>query len=169
MADTPFGLSFGNPAKYMGSSGIGDALKTGLTAYALQQSGAVDWLNKQGLSQNSKGKWDYKVPTGAVAPDGATTQAVAPNAPASAPAPVTPTFTPTPPAEVTVTPIPDVGSKILDNDYHGFVDPQAQRDFNPVAPQTGYNTMLANGNEYQQSPGYGKTMKIAQTLVGMMV
>jgi hypothetical protein len=52
MADTPFGLSFGNPAKYMGSSGIGDALKTGLTAYALQQSGAVDWLNSQGLSKN---------------------------------------------------------------------------------------------------------------------
>jgi hypothetical protein len=176
MADTPFGLSFGNPAKYMGSSGIGEALKTGLTAYALQQSGAVDWLNKQGLSQNSKGKWDFKVPEGAIAPDGATTQAINPNV--AAPAPVIPNaVAPTqqnaqPPAEVTVTPIPDVGSKILDNNWHGVetssVNPQAQRDFNPVVPQTGYNTMLASGNEYQKVPGYGKLAKAFQAFAGGM-
>lgn len=45
MADTPFGLTFGNPSKYMGSSGIGQAIKTGLTAYGMQKSGLTDWLN----------------------------------------------------------------------------------------------------------------------------
>lgn len=45
MADTPFGASFGNPNRYIGSSGIGQAAKTGLTAYAMQQSGLTDWLN----------------------------------------------------------------------------------------------------------------------------
>jgi hypothetical protein len=155
----------------MGSSGIGDALKTGLTAYALQQSGAVDWLNSQGLSKNEKGKWDYKVPQGSVPPANATQQAVAPNISANSSAPVMPTFN-APPAEVTVTPIPDVGGKILDGEYHGaehsFVDPQAQRDFNPYVPQTGYNTMLATGNEYKQMPGYGKLAKAMQGMAGGM-
>lgn len=45
MADAPFGASFGNPRQYMGSSGIGPAVKTGLTAYAMQKSGLTDWLN----------------------------------------------------------------------------------------------------------------------------
>lgn len=177
MADTPFGLSFGNPRQYMGQSPlaeVGKALKTGLTAYALQQSGAVDWLNKQGFSQNNKGKFDFKVPAGAVAPDGATTQAINPNVVAPViPNAVAPTQqNAQPPAEVTVTPIPDVGSKILDNDWHGVehssVDPQAQRDFNPFVPQTGYNTMLASGNEYQQIPGYGKITKALQAFAGGM-
>jgi hypothetical protein len=82
-----------------------------------------------------------------------------------------PTFN-APPAEVTVTPIPDVGGKILDGEYHGaehsFVDPQAQRDFNPYVPQTGYNTMLATGNEYKQMPGYGKLAKAMQGMAGGM-
>jgi len=45
MADTPFGLTFGNPSKYIGSSGIGQAIKTGLTAYGMQKSGLTNWLN----------------------------------------------------------------------------------------------------------------------------
>ena len=45
MADTPVGLSFGDARKYIGSSGIGSAIKTGLTAYGMQQSGLTDWLN----------------------------------------------------------------------------------------------------------------------------
>jgi xylulokinase len=52
MADTPFGLSFGNPAKYMGSSPlaeIGKAAKTGLVLYGLQQTGAIDALDKLGV------------------------------------------------------------------------------------------------------------------------
>lgn len=45
MADTPFGASFGDPRKYIGSSGIGGAIKTGLTAYGMQKSGLTDFLN----------------------------------------------------------------------------------------------------------------------------
>jgi hypothetical protein len=172
-SDVPFGLSFGDPRKYMGSSGIGGALKTGLTAYALQKSGAVDWLNKQGFSQNKRGEFDYKVPQGAVPPVNAPAQAIAPNAPA--PMPVNPNVVPTfhaPPAEVTVTPVIDYGAKILDNDYDGdeqsSVNPQAQRDFNPYMPQTTPNPVALTGNEYQQVPGYGKLAKAFQGMAGGM-
>jgi hypothetical protein len=71
MADTPFGLSFGQPSRYMGQSPlaeIGKAAKTGLMAYGLQKSGAVDWLNKQGLSQNKQGGWGFNAPAGSAAP-----------------------------------------------------------------------------------------------------
>lgn len=180
MADTPFGASFGNPAKYMGSSGIGEALKTGLTAYGLQQSGLVDWLNKQGLSKNDSGKWNYKVPEGSVPPIGATGAdmdiftaggpAVPPSTSMQPAIPNTTTPAMTAPAAQTVTPPQDIGSKILDNDWHGAdASPQAQRDFNPYVPQTGYNTMLASGNEYQQTPGYGKLAKAMQAFGGGMM
>lgn len=48
MADIPFGASFGDPRKYIGSSGVGSAIKTGLTAYGMKQSGLTDFLNDLG-------------------------------------------------------------------------------------------------------------------------
>lgn len=44
-AESPFGLSFGDPRKYMGQSPlaeIGKAAKTLLTGYALKESGFTD-------------------------------------------------------------------------------------------------------------------------------
>jgi hypothetical protein len=181
MADTPFGLSFGNPNKYMGSSGIGDALKTGLTAYALQQSGAVDWLNKQGITKNEHGKWNY-TPTGSVPPVGATgaDMDVATSGDYGGPVmpfsdvaqPVVPnSMATTQPAPTLTTPPTNIGSDILDGKYHGeehsSVNPQAQRDFNPFVPQTGYNQQLLTGNEYQKVPGYGRIKQAAQMMMGM--
>ena len=46
--EVPFGLTFGNPSKYMGSSNVGQAVKTGLTAYAMQKSGLKGWLDDLG-------------------------------------------------------------------------------------------------------------------------
>jgi hypothetical protein len=72
MADNiPFGLTFGNPSKYMGQSplaDIGKAAKSFGVAYGLQKSGAVDFLNGLGIKQDKQGGWGYNPPAGAAAP-----------------------------------------------------------------------------------------------------
>lgn len=175
MADTPFGLSFGNPAKYMGQSPlaeIGKAAKTGLVLYGLQQTGAIDALDKLGVKPNSAGTFSYNnpvAPTGTAPPTGVAAQPVVPNANAFTPAVATPVYDSAP---MSTTPPANIGVDVLDGKYHGneqsFVNPQAQRDFNPFVPQVGYNPIQATGNEYQQMPGYGKLGKAIQGMVGGM-
>jgi hypothetical protein len=74
---------------------------------------------------------------------------------------------------MSTTPPANIGFDVLDGKYNGaetsFINPQAQRDFNPLVPQTGYNTMLATGNEYQQMPGYGKLGQALQGMAGGMM
>jgi hypothetical protein len=182
-ADAPFGLSFGDPRRYMGQSPlaeIGKAAKTGLILYGLQQSGAIQALDKLGVKPNQAGTFSYNnpaAPTGSVPPVGVATQPVAPNANvpmANAPTPAiaTPVYDSAAPPMPT-TPPANIGFDVLDGKYNGaetsFVNPQAQRDFNPFVPQTGYNTILATGNEYQQMPGYGKLAKAMQGMAGGMM
>lgn len=60
MADTPFGLSFGNPRQYMGSSGlqnIVDDYKKVATAQLFEKSGLKDFFN------NMTSKGDYQAPS----------------------------------------------------------------------------------------------------------
>lgn len=176
-ADVPFGLSFGNPAKYMGQSPlaeIGKAAKTGLVLYGLQQTGAIEALDKLGVKPNQAGTFSFNnpaAPTGSVPPVGVATQPVMPNTNAFTPAIATPVYD-SAATPMSTTPPANIGVDVLDGKYHGneqsFLNPQAQRDFNPYVPQTGYNTMLATGNEYQQMPGYGKLAKAAQGIVGGM-
>lgn len=181
-ADTPFGLSFGNPSRYMGQSPlaeIGKAAKTGLMLYGLQQTGAIDALDKLGVKPNKAGGFSYNSPTapaGAVPPVAPTATGMAPVAPSTTGSPVMPSgavapnaVAPTEPAPLT--PPPTLGVDILDGKFNGvetsFVDPQATRDSLVLPQQAGYNQMLQTGNEYQQVPGYGKTAKIAQMMFGM--
>jgi hypothetical protein len=102
--DVPFGLSFGDPRRYMGSSPlaeIGKAAKTGLMLYGLQQSGAIAALDKLGVKPNQAGTFSYSnpvAPTGAVPPTGAAMQPVVPNAP---------TFSTPPPPPAVATPVYD--------------------------------------------------------------
>jgi hypothetical protein len=175
MADTPFGLSFGNPRQYMGQSPLaeaGKALKTGAILWGLQQSGAIGALDKLGVKPNQTGGFSYNNPTGpAVPPAGGPAQPVMPNT--AAPAPVDPNaVAPATPAPLSTTPPANIGADVLDGKFHGAeissVDPQAQRDFNPFVPQTGYTQKLASGNEYQQVPGYGKIQKAFQAFAGGM-
>lgn len=191
MADTPFGLSFGQPSRYMGQSplaDIGKAVKTGLMAYGLQKSGAVDWLNKQGISQNKQGGWGFNSPTGSVAPpmgaSGADMDMMTSGyGPAVPPQPdsgtaqmetapfVADTNPPAgPPAQVApMTPPADIGNKILEGDdswQHSAVNLQAQHDSLVLPQQAGYNQMLQTGNEYQQVPGYGSLKKAAMMMMG---
>jgi hypothetical protein len=175
MADTPFGLSFGNPSKYMGQSPlaeVGKAIKTGLVGYGIQKSGLESWLNEKGMSKNKQGGYEYKPPTGAIAPPQA-----AMGAPVSPPQmQAMQPMNPGNPAGVTVSPVPevnfappvDIGDKILNDDwYEPISDLSNPTDFNPSMQQTGYNQMLQTGNEYQQIPGYGKLDKTAQAMFGM--
>ena len=176
MADTPFGLSFGNPAKYMGQSPlaeIGKAAKTGLILYGLQQSGAIEALDKLGVKPNQTGGFSYNnpvAPTAAVPPAGVAAQPVVPNANAFTPAIATPVYDNAP---MSTTPPANIGVDVLDGKYNGietsFLNPQAQRDSLVLPQQTGYNTMLASGNEYQQMPGYGKLAKTIQGMAGGMM
>jgi len=129
------------------------------------------WLNEKGMNKTKQGGYEYKTPAGAVAP---TTQVNAPVAPTAqvqpmvpmAPSAVSPEVAPQP--QVDFGPPPDIGDKILnDNWYEPVSDLSNKTDFNPVAQQTGYNQTLNTGNEYQQAPGYGKLAKTVQTMFGM--
>lgn len=121
MADTPFGLSFGQPSKYMGSSGVGPAIKAGLTAYGMQKSGLTDWLNNLNKKPEQQNVVQGAVPLpasfnqylspnpssqsmGAAPPQG--------NAPAAFAAPNE--IFPAP--QMQMTPPPDIGNKILEGD-----------------------------------------------------
>jgi hypothetical protein len=183
MADTPFGLSFGNPSKYMGQSPlaeIGKAAKTGLMLYGLQQTGAIDALDKLGVKPNQAGGFSYNNPTSPVgvvppvATAGATMAPVAPSVANSAAMPsgaVSPNAV-TPASTAPLIPPPTIGVDILDGKFNGvetsYVDPQAQRDSLVLPQQVGYNQMLQTGNEYQQVPGYGKLAKAFQAFAGGM-
>lgn len=176
-ADTPFGLSFGNPRMYMGQSPlaeVGKAAKTGLMLYGLQKSGAIDALNKMGINPNKQGGFSVDMPNttpaGAVAPQVGISAPIAPPQPQSmqpmAPGAMAPEVAPRP--QIDLTPPPDIGDKILNDDWYVPVsDLSNQTDFNPSTQQAGYNQMLATGNEYQQAPGYGKLAKTLQTMFGM--
>lgn len=181
--DVPFGLSFADPRKYMGQGPFAEAskaFKTGVALYGLQQIGAIDALDKLGVKPNQSGGFSYNnpaAPTGSVPPSSVAMQPVAPNANVQKDNPLTPAIaTPvydsaTPP--ISTTPPANIGFDVLDGKFNGletsFVNPQAQRDFNPFVPQTGYNTMLSTGKEYEQAPGYGKLRKAAESMAfGMM-
>ena len=193
MADTPFGLSFGQPSKYMGQSplaDIGKALKTGAAIWGLQKSGAIGALDKLGIKPDSSGSFKFNssnAPAGAAAPPvGASgadmdmmSSGYGPAVPPQGAAPVMPqpdntgvVVTPVspggPPEVAPMTPPPDIGSKILQGDdswQHSAVNPQAERDSLVLPQQAGYNQMLATGNEYQQVPGYGSLKKAASMMM----
>lgn len=161
-AESPFGSSFADPRKYMGQSGLGQAVKTGLTAYGMQKSGLTDWLN----TLNKK-------PTQPIAPPQAVTAPVQPTS-MSAVAPVMPTSmvdsqSPSAPVampQANMTPPPDVGMKLLDDAWDGMdVGTETQRDFNPLSPDSS-NQAPMTGNEYQQMPGFGTLKKIASQFMG---
>jgi len=192
--EVPFGLTFGNPSKYMGSSGVGQAVKTGLTAYAMQKSGLTGFLNDLGkktpagsvppMGPASGADMDaYSSGFGGIAPPGEnnpnanafTEQAqnqfnlnksMIPNSNGIAGA-VAP--------GVEVTPVTDnfpsdIGHQILDgNDsWQGSsVDPQAQRDSLVLPQQQTVEAPRLTGNEYQQVPGYGSAKKAAMAMFGM--
>lgn len=169
MADVPFGASFGDPRKYIGSSGLGQAVKTGLTAYAMKQSGLTDWLDSLG-----------KKPAGSVPPitSGAAGDQMTGGVWGTNPMPVVPpsfaqpAAAPVPPVVPAATtesaPEPQkldpaqLGRDWLSGNVSSFVNPQAERDI-PVQHAEGYNQMLQTGNEYQKMPGYGSLRKAIQS------
>jgi hypothetical protein len=181
-AETPFGLSFADPRRYMGKSPlaeIGNAAKTFLTGYAIQESGLEKFLNEKGMKKNPQGGYSYNVPAGSVPPATPTpTTAVQP--PQQFLAPMLPQAVPPAQQGVVINPIPDsnlpppdIGEQILNGTWTGFppapTGPTSLKnptDFNPLAPDAS-NQFAVSGNDYQQAPGYGKLQKIASQLMGM--
>jgi len=179
-AESPFGSSFGDPRKYMGQSPlgqIGQALKTGLTAYALKESGLTDYLNKlnskpgqapiapgiQGTTPAMSGGF------GPVAPPQADAAATPPQANAIPPVTSGATTFVTP--QTNDAPPPDIGDQILDNKWDGYQAPvtgpvsfQNQTDFNPVAD--GGNQFAAPGSEFQKPKDHSKLKKIVGAIFG---
>jgi hypothetical protein len=171
-AETPFGLSFGDPRRYMGQSPlaeVGKAAKTFLTGYALKESGLTDYLNKLGK----------KEPQGAVPPSTPMATAVQPPQAFTAPvAPIAPQAVA--PQEAVAAPISeieempqDIGEQILNNTWTGFpsapkgpISLQNPTDFNPFVPDMG-NQVAISPDDYKNAPGYGKLQKIAGQLMGM--
>lgn len=139
MADTPFGLSFGNPAKYMGQSPLaeaGKALKTGAVLLGLQQIGAISALDKLGVKPNQTGGFSYNNPTSPAgsAPPMAATAPVAPVVPAPTTVqPVVPNAaTPMQTSPATTTPPATIGVDILDGKYHGAEHSYLEPQYNPM-------------------------------------
>lgn len=173
--ETAFGLSFGDPRKYMGKSplaDVGQAIKTGLIGYGIQKSGLESWLNEKGMSKAKQGGYEYKPPVaGAVPPT--TPMAAGPVSPTQqapmAPGAVPPAAMGEQPAmpPVNLGPPPDVGRQVLDDTWESSsAEPIQKQDFNPLAPDTS-NQMAISGMDYQQVPGYGKLAKMAQMFGGM--
>ena len=162
MADVPFGMSFGNPNKYIGSSGIGQAVKTGLTAYGMQQSGLTDFLNN--LGKKPPQAVDSQQVSQPIAPP----SAVAPMAPAVPAAPMAqPEVMQQVPAEPAQPNPQELGLDWLNGKLSSnYVNPQASRDI-PVAQGGGYTEQLGSGNDYKNVPGYGKLQKVAQAFMGL--
>ena len=121
------------------SGGIGQDALALATAYGIDKSGLKGFLNDKGFAKNAQGQWGYQAPaspvagaaipnaapsTAHVAPVAPTIQeAVVPNAPAMAPAPI-----------ITAPPA-GIGNKILDNDWHGS-DNSDQEQQNQFASQS---------------------------------
>lgn len=174
MADTPFGLSFGSPKQFMGSSGVGPAIKTGLLAYGMQKSGLTDWLNNLNKKQPN-------IP-GSVAPFTAISDQgqlpAIPQAPADmdwgtmvGAVPPAPMAQPEVMQQVPVEPAQpnpqELGLDWLNGKLSSnYVNPQASRDI-PVAQGGGYTEQLGSGNDYKNVPGYGKLQKVAQAFMGL--
>ena len=195
-AESPFGLSFGDPRRYMGQSPlaeVGKAAKTGLMLYGLQKSGAIQALDSMGIKQDSSGKFGYQAPKPAGAVPPATQQMepqpVAPQLGAMPPAAVPPAapaavIPPTPGVQVTplgqeapsnvqintfAPPPPDAGRQILEGTFRpqsSAVNVTNETDFNPFVPDMG-NQVAISPDDYKNAPGYGKLQKIAGQFMGM--
>jgi hypothetical protein len=179
-AETPFGLSFGDPRKYMGQSPLaeaGKAAKSFLTGYVLKESGFTDYLNNL-TKKPVQGAAPPVAATGA--PMGVSPVPVAP--PQMQAAPMMP-VSPASPADVVVNPIPNaevmpqnIGEQILNGTWTGSPPPPQPSapisvtnptDFNPLAPAES-NQVALTGNEYQQVPGFGSGQEKAAKLMKLM-
>lgn len=123
--------------------GLGQDILGLVTAYGVDKSGLKDFLNSKGVSKNAQGQWGYTAPVAPPSLSGgvnyqngadmgggfnpaagiAPTQINAPVAPTiqEAVVPVAPT-----PAPAPTGPLPGIGNKILDNEWHGADDSDQQ-------------------------------------------
>jgi hypothetical protein len=196
--ESPFGLSFGDPRKYMGQSGlgqVGQALKTFALISGLEKSGAIKALDNIGIKPDNKGGFTFnRNPAGSVPPtapsatetnmfNSGMNPAVPPEnqqmMPVMPVAPVSPMgvqvtpFGQEAPSNVQINtfspPPPDAGRQVLDNMYK----PQSAVD---VKNETDFNPlapdtsnqMAVSPDAYKNTPGYGSTQEKAGKLMKLM-
>jgi len=81
MATESFGVSFGNPNRYIGSSPLGEiwkGLKTGASVYGMQATGFTDFLDKLGVKQKKDGSFSFEGQNSSAVPAGPVAGAAAP-------------------------------------------------------------------------------------------
>ena len=156
------------------AGGLGQDILSGTTAYAIDKSGLKDYLNSIGVSKSDKGTWGYAEPKPTTAMPQASPIAGA-AAPSGPPAPVVPSMSVPAPvvpnagmtikngtgiADQPYVPLikpNDVGSRLLDGDWHGSDSGESQQQ----------KTMAdASAKQFVPSMGGGQQssdlMKLAQ-------
>jgi len=132
-----------------GAEQAGGGLGAMALGYGIEKSGLKDFLNSKGISKNDKGQWNYAAPAvppsfsgglnyqngsdiggGVVPPSPQAMPVPAPAAQSAVMPVVAPTVAPPAPMQTTPPP-PDLGKRVLDNEYHGFdnTDQQNQNQF----------------------------------------
>jgi hypothetical protein len=108
------------------AGGLGQDILSGLTAYAIDQSGLKDYLNSVGVSKNDKGSWTYQKPTNPIAGAAAPSGPPAPVVPSTSSVPNVPPVTfrngsmdPNMSAQPPIAKPNDAGARLLDGDWHG--------------------------------------------------
>jgi hypothetical protein len=177
MATESFGVSFGNPSKYMGSSPVGDiwkGLKTGASIYAMKATGLTDYLDKLGVKQKNKA---FSFGNDAVsAPASVPASAPVPDGSAAPPAAMAPEPQPVPPAPAAAPPVPvakDQNTYYGNSPASGFQAPQTSGFTTPEAAPvptprlqgvdilTGKQISVANPNDFDPRENYGYTEQLA--------
>jgi hypothetical protein len=178
MATESFGVSFGNPSKYMGSSPLSraaQALKIGGSIYAMEKSGLTKFLDDLGVKQKN-GDFSFDSSSPAAAP----VSAAVPNGSAAPPVAMAPAaVSPVPPA-VPLAPMGQLGSSNFpgspvgplfskDRDFapatSGVTEPQAApvptSRIQGVDILTGKQISVANPNDFDPRENYGYTDQLA--------
>jgi hypothetical protein len=185
MATESFGVSFGNPSKYIGSNpGIAraaQALKIGGSIYLMDKSGFTGFLDNLGIKQkNGEYTFDNSAPAASVSPVAASTPAPVPEGSAAPPVAMAPVAVPPAPAVVPPTPQRPLGSPDFpgspvgplfskDRDFapatSGVTEPQAEPVPTPriqgVDILTGKQISVANPNDFDPRENYGYTTQLA--------
>jgi len=155
-ADTPFGTSFGDPRKYMGSTNLGQVFG----AFLANKAGLIDLddptqkqvFDKNGLKgligQNVGNQLGLPMPAGSAPP---------------------PQFTPSNydvKPDYSIAPVAPPQSMNTFANPVAPVNPQAQRDIPVPQPQNAPQQKLS-GMEYKDVQGYGSLMEKAKMFAGL--
>lgn len=171
MADTKPGLEFSSWMNIQPSE-VGQAVKSGLLAYGMKQTGLTDWLND--LSKKSQPDGSVSPITSGAAGDKMTNgvwgnnplPVTPPNFGSSVQAPAgaaMPQTIPTQPTMPSLSPS-QIGQDWLNGKISSFTNPQAQRDISPQQEITASVTPMNPAEWQNSSTGESKIAQVMKLL-----